>query len=297
MPMNLSDQEYDMPKPEWLRIKIQGGQNMSGVEKLLEKLSLHTVCQEAKCPNMMECFGRKTATFLILGKVCTRNCAFCNIDKGQVEPVDIDEPVKIAEAVKELGLKHVVITSVTRDDLDDGGAGHFAGVINEVRKRIPSVVIEVLIPDFQGDVMPLKKVIEASPDIINHNIETVPSLYHRIRPQADYLRSLELLKNVKLHSDGIYSKSGIMLGLGETENEVLDTLKDLRNHECDFVTIGQYLAPSKKHLPVTEYVHPSVFEKYKIAAMELGFRFAASSPFVRSSYNAGNLFSEIKKGS
>jgi lipoic acid synthetase len=286
--------ELKMRKPEWLRIKVQGGRNKSEVEDLLRKLSLHTVCEEANCPNLMECFGRKTATFLILGKNCTRHCTFCNVEKGVPENADPAEPHKIADAVNTLGLKHVVITSVTRDDLSDGGAGHFAFVIHELKKNNPDVVVEVLIPDFQGDESSLIKVTESAPDIINHNVETVPSLYEVVRPEADYNRSLQLLRNIKIYGKGIYSKSGIMLGLGEKENEVIEVMEDLRKAGCDFLTIGQYLAPSQKHHPVVEYVHPSIFLKYKTTAFDMGFKFAASGPFVRSSYNAESLFSCIK---
>lgn len=275
-------------KPEWLKIRVRSGQNMNEVMELLDKLSLHTVCQEASCPNLMECFSRKTATFMILGKVCTRNCTFCDVRKGCAEPVDEDEPQKIADAVKELHLKHVVITSVTRDDLPDGGAGHYARVIQAIRGLEEKVVVEVLIPDFEGSIPALQRVIDARPDIINHNVETVPGLYSQVRPMAVYTRSLELLRNVKNLGEGIYTKSGIMLGLGESEDAVVQVFKDLREVQCDFLTLGQYLAPSKNHHPVVEYIHPDIFEKLKDIALEEGFRHVASGPLVRSSYLAEN---------
>jgi lipoyl synthase len=273
-------------KPDWLRVRVKADQNTTEVIELLSKLSLHTVCEEANCPNLMECFGRKTATFMILGKVCTRNCTFCNVVKGKTEEVDFDEPLNVAKAVNELKLKHVVITSVTRDDLPDGGAGHFARVIEEIKALDHKVVVEVLIPDFKGNTDFLRKVINAKPEIINHNIETVPRLYPEVRPMAVYKRSLELLRNVKSFDGSIYTKSGIMLGLGEKEEEVIKVFSDLREYGCDLLTIGQYLSPSKNHHPVVEYIHPDIFEKYKNIALEMGFKYVASAPLVRSSYMA-----------
>jgi len=278
--------EMNSRKPEWLRVRVKNGAERKEVEGILKRLSLHTVCEEALCPNLLECFGRKTATFMILGKYCTRNCTFCNVTKNTPETVDKDEPLHVAEAVRDLKLKHVVITSVTRDDLPDGGASHYAAVIGKVRELTPKVVIEVLIPDFTGSYESLKTVIDAHPDILNHNIETVPRLYSEVRPMAIYERSLELLENVKKMSTDIYTKSGIMLGLGETQEEVLEVFKDLRNVGCDLLTVGQYLAPSKQHHPVIEYIHPDIFEMYKTKALELGFRYVASGPLVRSSYMA-----------
>ncbi|KJS50541.1 lipoyl synthase [Desulfosporosinus sp. BICA1-9] len=273
-------------KPEWLKIKAHSNQSKLEVEELLGKLSLHTVCEEANCPNMMECFGNKTATFMILGRVCTRNCTFCNVSKGTTEVVDPSEPWHVAQAVIKLGLKHAVITSVTRDDLEDGGASHFAAVITEIRKLDDKVVIEVLVPDFQGSLAALEKVINAKPDILNHNIETVPRLYKEVRPMAIYERSLKFLNDSKLLDNTILTKSGIMVGLGEEKHEVLETMEDLRKNHCDLLTIGQYLPPSKKHHPLVEYVHPDVFEEYKLEALEMGFRHVASGPLVRSSYQA-----------
>lgn len=277
-------------RPEWLKIKTQVNQRMAEVEELLKSLSLHTICDEANCPNRIECYNRKTATFMILGKFCTRNCTFCNVEKNAPQMVDMNEPLHIAKAVNELDLKHVVITSVTRDDLPDGGAAHFARTICEISKLDGKPMVEVLIPDFSGSKEALRKVITARPEIINHNVETVPRLYFNVRPMAIYARSLKLLRNVKTMSGMIYTKSGIMLGLGEKKEEVLQVLKDLRAVDCDFVTIGQYLAPSKNHHPVIEYVHTDVFAEYERICYEMGFKYVASGPLVRSSYQADKAF-------
>ncbi|WP_129597831.1 lipoyl synthase [Anaerophilus nitritogenes] len=273
-------------KPSWLRINLSQGRNLDDLENLIKKYSLNTVCKEANCPNRMECFSKKTATFMILGKECSRNCKFCNVSHKKLEKVDEKEPENVANAALELKLKHVVITSVTRDDLVDGGAGHFAKVIKAVKLNDPKIIIEVLIPDFKGDNKALSKVVKEKPEVINHNVETVPRLYQNVRPMAIYERSLQLLKNVKIMDKNILTKSGIMVGLGEKEEEVIEVLKDLRKVGCDFLTIGQYLAPSKNHYSVVEYVHPQIFEKYKKEAFQLGFRYVASGPFVRSSYHA-----------
>lgn len=279
-------------KPDWLKIKIQSNSHSNGVAEMLRKLNLHTVCEEANCPNLMECFSKKTATFMILGRECTRNCTFCTVSKNAPMTIDPEEPFNIAEGVKKLGLKHVVITSVTRDDLLDGGADHFVKVINAVKEASPTTAIEVLIPDFQGNREALLEVVKANPKVINHNIETIKRLYPEVRPMANYERSLELLKRIKEMDPSIFSKSGLMVGLGETKEEVFQLLSDLRKFGCDIVTIGQYLAPSKKHHPVIEYVTPEVFEIYKKKAEEMGFKFVASSPLVRSSYHAGEAFEE-----
>lgn len=278
-------------KPDWLKVKLTADSTNSEVQRILNRMSLNTVCKEANCPNKIECFHRRTATFMILGKVCTRNCTFCNVTKGVVEAVDPNEPENVARAVAELGLKHVVITSVTRDDLPDGGASHFAAVIQAVRETNPKVTIEVLIPDFQGNSDALDLVIEAKPNVINHNVETVPDLYDRVRPMATYVRSLNLLDKVHAKAPEILTKSGIMVGLGESEEQVLKVLADLRAVGCSLLTIGQYIAPSTKHHPVIEYIHPDIFEKYKIAATEMGFSHVASSPLVRSSYHADEAIS------
>lgn len=273
-------------KPDWLKIKHSSNSNLEKTGEILKRLSLHTVCEQANCPNIGECFCNGTATFLILGQNCTRNCTFCTVSKGTPQPVDPSEPAHVAEAVRELCLKHTVITSVTRDDLKDGGASHFADVIKAIRAECPGVTIEVLIPDFQGDREALQKVAAAKPEVINHNIETVERLYSEVRPMAAYARSLALLQSVKSIDPLIKTKSGIMAGLGETADEVLKTIRDLRKAGCDFLTIGQYLAPSKLHHPVVEYIHPDIFEKYRVEALNEGFSHVASGPFVRSSYHA-----------
>ncbi len=280
-------------KPEWLRIKLRRTGEQQQVEEILKRLSLNTVCDEANCPNRMECFSRKTATFMILGRVCTRNCTFCNVESGVPQQVDDEEPGHVARAVRELGLKHAVITSVTRDDLPDGGAGHFAGTVEEIH-RLTDAVAEVLIPDFKGDREALKKVVDSKPEIINHNVETVPRLYRSVRPQADYRRSLELLDSVKKQSGNIFTKSGIMLGLGEERDEVYEVFRDLRSTGCDFLTVGQYLAPSEAHHPVVEYIHPGMFAEYRKMALAEGFRHVSSAPLVRSSYLAAEALEKAK---
>ena len=277
-------------KPDWLKIKISSSSQLNNVVDMIKKLNLHTVCEEANCPNLMECFSKKTATFMILGRECTRNCTFCVVSKNAPMTVDSQEPFHVAQAVTQLGLKYVVITSVTRDDLPDGGADHFAKVIEAVKKASASTAIEVLIPDFQGNRDALYQVVKSKPKVINHNIETIKRLYPEVRPMANYDRTLELLKRVKEMDANIYSKSGFMVGLGETQEEVIELLYDLRKFGCEIVTIGQYLAPSKKHHPVIEYVTPEIFSIYKKKAEEMGFKYVASSPLVRSSYHAGEAF-------
>ncbi len=272
-------------KPEWLKKKVDF-KAVAEMENMLRSLSLNTVCEGANCPNRGECFKNKTATFMILGSVCTRNCRFCDVTKGSPTPVDPDEPQNVAIASKRLGLKHIVVTSVTRDDLPDGGAEHFAKTIIALRQTLPESTIEVLIPDFRGSIDALMTVINARPEIINHNIETVPSLYPQVRPMAKYERSLELLDRVKTLTTGIFSKTGIMVGLGETKQEVLRVMDDLRAIDCDLLTIGQYLQPSKSHIEIAEYITPEQFEEYERIGLEKGFKYVASGPFVRSSYNA-----------
>lgn len=273
-------------KPDWLKVKLEHSDNFKKVQALTRSLSLNTVCTEANCPNRLECHNKGTATFMILGNTCTRNCRFCNVTSGTPTDVDPLEPIHVAEAIQKLNLRHAVITSVTRDDLVDGGASHFANVINCIRKLNPSTTVEVLIPDLKGNWNGLKTITDAKPEILNHNIETVPSLYSTVRPQAIYSRSLELLKMVKKLDSSILTKSGFMLGLGENDDEVISLLKDLRTYECDIVTIGQYLQPSKNHIELVEYVHPDKFNKFKDIGMDMGFRYIASAPLVRSSYNA-----------
>jgi lipoyl synthase len=276
-------------KPEWLRIDLNKGRSLDYVKEILQRFSLNTVCEEANCPNRMECFSKKTATFMILGSQCTRNCRFCNVTHAEPQPVDPEEPQNVAKAALELGLKHVVITSVTRDDLPDGGAKHFSKVIKAIKTLKSDMVVEVLIPDLRGSFEALETVVKAKPEILNHNVETVPRLYSEVRPAALYERSLEFLKRVKTIDSSVLTKSGVMVGLGEKEEEVIEVFKDLRSAGCDFLTVGQYLAPSTKHYPVVEYVTPDTFKMYKDKALSLGFSFVASAPLVRSSYNAAEM--------
>lgn len=272
--------------PSWIKRRFPPQEEWERVQKLLRTLALHTVCESARCPNLGECFRRGTATFLILGNVCTRSCRFCAVGKGIPLPPDPEEPERVAEAAKRLYLKHVVVTSVTRDDLPDGGAGHFAATILAIRQALPQATVEVLVPDFQGSEEALDTVLAARPEVLNHNLETVPRLYPLVRPQADYARSLQLLEKAKNKAPGILTKSGLMVGLGETRKEVEEVLRDLRKARCDIVTIGQYLRPSVHHLPVASYVPPEEFEYYREYALRLGFSGVASGPFVRSSYKA-----------
>ncbi|ABK99846.1 lipoyl synthase [Pelobacter propionicus] len=273
-------------KPEWLQKRINPGGQIPML-RLLEELNLNTVCRQALCPNISECFARNQATFLILGKNCTRHCSFCNVDSCEPEEVDQEEPQRVAQAVARLGLSHVVITSPTRDDLDDGGASLFAQTVRAIRAVTPSTRIELLIPDFLGDIPSLDRVIASAPDILAHNLETVPRLYH-IRAGADYNRSLELLRHCGETAPAIRLKSGIMLGLGEKEQEILELFRDLREVGCVYLSIGQYLAPSKRHHPVREYIHPDRFEYLREQALQMGFVHLESGPYVRSSYHAGS---------
>jgi len=273
-------------KPPWLKRRIPAGTSYRRIPELLRKDGLHTVCEEALCPNQGECFSRGTATFLILGDRCTRDCRFCSVAHGPSGPPDPEEPARVADAVREMGLHYVVITSVTRDDLADGGAGLFARTIREIRERTPETLVEVLIPDFQGDEHALHKVLEARPDVLNHNLETVPRLYPSVRPEAVYRRSLELLERVEAYDSTIPTKSGLMLGLGESPEETGRTLRDLRQAGCSLLTLGQYLQPTRRHLPVHRFVHPDEFEEWRKVALDLGFAEVASGPFVRSSYRA-----------
>ncbi|MDR2156332.1 MAG: lipoyl synthase [Clostridiales Family XIII bacterium] len=273
-------------KPVWLRRRFAADPNMSLTEKILGDLNLNTVCREALCPNYAECFSKKTATFMILGVNCTRNCRFCNVAHGLPEDVDADEPARIGLAVARLGLRYTVVTSVTRDDLPDGGAGQFAAVVEEIRRQSPETAVEVLIPDFRGDEDALRTVAAAHPTVISHNMETVKNLYGSVRPEAEYERSLRVVANIKKTDASIHSKSGVMVGLGETKEQVLSLMDDLRAADCAFITIGQYLAPSKAHHAVVEYIRPDVFAEYAQCARDKGFDFVASAPFVRSSYRA-----------
>ncbi|MDR3322314.1 MAG: lipoyl synthase [Synergistaceae bacterium] len=274
-------------KPEWLHKKFIVEPNQSMVEGLLNELGLNTVCREAMCPNYQECFADKTATFMILGTNCTRNCTFCNVSSGAPPQVDPSEPERVAAAVVKLGLRYAVVTSVTRDDLLDGGAAHFAAVVRAIRASSTETAIEVLIPDFLGNYDALGIVASANPTVISQNMETVAALYSEVRPGADYRRSLVLLENIKRLNQKVRSKTGIMLGLGETRAQVMELFDDLRGVGCELLTIGQYLMPSKNHYQLREYIHPDQFDEYGAIALDKGFDFVASAPFVRSSYRAG----------
>jgi len=282
-------------KPEWIRSKLTNSKEFFLTKTIVNNNNLVTVCQEANCPNITECWSKRHATFMIMGDTCTRACAFCDVKTGVPGKLDQLEPVKIAEAVKKLNLKHVVITSVDRDDLDDGGSEHFFEVINQTRKTNPNTTIEVLTPDFlrKGDAY--KKVLDAKPDVFNHNIETVPSLYLKVRPGSRYFASLELLKNAKKVNKNIFTKSGIMVGLGETRDEVLQVMDDLRAADVDFITIGQYLQPSTKHYPLDRYYTPKEFEDLGTIAKAKGFLLVSSSPLTRSSYHADEDFAKLQQ--
>lgn len=278
-----------MPEPRlppWIRVKIPIAGPVSFIESSLRTLSLNTVCESAFCPNRGECFGRGTVTFMILGNICTRNCPFCAVEKGRPLPPDPSEPQRIAQAVSLLGLKHVVITSVDRDDLSDFGAGHFAEVIKFIKANTSNVTVEVLVPDFQGVKTAIDQILDSAPDIFNHNLETVPRLHSYIKPKSVYQRSLDILQYVKKHSPNIYTKSGLMVGLGETQDEIFSVMKDLRRVNCDMLTIGQYLKPPGSHLEVKEFIKPETFTWYNNIAKSLGFIYVAAAPLVRSSYNA-----------
>ncbi|MCG3221619.1 MAG: lipoyl synthase [Candidatus Heimdallarchaeota archaeon] len=273
-------------KPEWLRIGRMDRDKIREVQQILRKLNLHTVCEESMCPNIGKCFEKKTATFLVMGEICTRNCRFCDIKFGKPLPLDSQEPDHIVEAAKKLGLRHVVITSVTRDDLSDCGAAHFAEITEKLRDYDENLIIELLIPDLKGKEEHIRTIVKSRPDIINHNIEVIPRLFRKVTPQANYEKSLKLLEVVKEMDPEIHTKSGLMVGLGETKEEVFELLKDLKETECDILTIGQYLKPPSSDLEIEEYVHPDVFKEYETKAYEMGFKFVASAPFVRSSFNA-----------
>jgi lipoic acid synthetase len=274
--------------PEWLRKPVRNVEADHELKKMLRTRGLHTVCEEARCPNRNDCFARGAATFMILGEVCSRSCGFCSVKTGRGSPMESlsDEPERVAEAAAQLKLSYVVITSVNRDELPDGGAAHFAKTIHAVRRRLPGAKIEVLTPDFKGNRLALHSVLDASPDTFNHNVETVPRLYQKVRPQADYQQSLDVLREARRHAPGALTKSGFMVGFGERREEVKRLLEDLRAHAVDVVTIGQYLQPTRAHLPVEEYIHPDVFEEYKAYGEGLGFRAVFSGPLVRSSFMA-----------
>ena len=288
-----TERKQKLPKPPWLKRRIPSGATYQETRKLLQTSPLHTVCQEACCPNLGECFSQGTATFLILGDRCTRNCRFCAVAHGPVEPPDPGEPSRVAEAVHAMKLRYVVVTSVTRDDLRDGGASVFAETIREIREKTPGTRVEVLIPDFRGDLQDLKTVLEAQPDVLNHNVEAVSRLYASVRPGAVYQRSIDVLKNAHQMDPSIPTKSGLMLGLGERPEEVQQVLTDLLDAGCRILTLGQYLQPSAEHLSVERFVSPEEFEEWRKKALEMGFREVASGPFVRSSYHAQEAYQSL----
>jgi lipoic acid synthetase len=274
-------------KPSWIRIKHPAGSKVDQLKKTLRSQKLFTVCEEAQCPNLAECFNHGTATFMIMGQICTRRCPFCDVAHGKPKPLDADEPKHLAETIEKMALKYVVITSVDRDDLRDGGAHHFKQCIDQIKQTTPNVKIEILTPDFRGRMEKALEVLESCPpDVFNHNLETVPNLYPKVRPGADYQYSLKLLKAFKNQHPEVITKSGLMLGVGENEQQVLNTLSDLRAHDVDMLTLGQYLQPSKHHLAVEEYITPKQFDRYKNFAIQMGFSQVASGPMVRSSYHA-----------
>ena len=282
-------------KPSWIRSKLTNSKEFFITKTLVNKSNLVTVCQEANCPNITECWSKRHATFMIMGDTCTRACGFCDVKTGKPEKLDPYEDLKIANAVKKLSLKHVVITSVDRDDLTDGGSNHFKKVVETTRKKNPNTTIEVLTPDFLRKGNSYKKILEANPDVFNHNIETVPRLYLKVRPGARYFASLELLKNVKENNNKIFTKSGIMVGLGEKYDEIIQVMDDLRSAKVDFLTIGQYLQPSVKHYPLERYYHPDEFKELELSAKSKGFLLVSSSPLTRSSYHADEDFKKLKE--
>jgi len=271
-------------KPDWLRVKLPTGENYRHVRQLVDEYKLHTICESGNCPNMGECWGAGTATFMILGNVCTRSCGFCAVKTGLPTELDWDEPVRVATAIKLMGVRHAVITSVNRDELNDGGASIWAATVKAVRERAPGVTMETLIPDFKGNEESVAKIIEVAPEVVSHNMETVPRLYRKVRPQAKYERSLEVIRQLK--KGGMRAKSGIMTGLGETKEEVYQVMDDLKEAGCDVLTIGQYLQPTKNHLDIVEWIHPDLFRTYEQAGLSKGFMYVESGPLVRSSYHA-----------
>lgn len=287
IPVKIEPTTTPLRKPSWIRVRAGDNEHTTRIKRLLRESGLHSVCEEAACPNLGECFSHGTATFMIMGDICTRRCPFCDVAHGRPKPLDQEEPNHLARAIAEMGLRYVVVTSVDRDDLRDGGAGHFADCIRAIRQQSPATRIEILVPDFRGRVARALEALTASPpDVFNHNLETVPRLYRQARPGADYRGSLDLLRQFKLLYPDIPTKSGLMLGLGETMEEVEQTLKDLREHGCDMLTLGQYLQPSRDHLPVVRYVGPEEFDSLATTAKALGFANVASAPLVRSSYHA-----------
>jgi lipoyl synthase len=287
IPVKVIPTETMLRKPDWIRVRIAANPEVGRIKEILRRRSLASVCEEASCPNLSECFSHGTATFMIMGEICTRRCPFCDVAHGKPKVLDVDEPRQLAEAVREMKLKYVVVTSVDRDDLKDSGAGHFAQCIAAMRLLNPTTTIEILVPDFRGRMgIGVEKLTEVPPDVFNHNLETVPRLYKKARPGADYHGSLELLKSYKAHNPNVPTKSGLMLGLGETDAEVLEVMADLREHNVEMLTLGQYLQPSRDHLAVDRYVHPDDFAAFAVAGKKMGFSHVASGPLVRSSYHA-----------
>ncbi|MBN1958946.1 MAG: lipoyl synthase [Desulfuromonadales bacterium] len=283
-------------KPDWLKVKFPAGESYTRIDRYHRMNGLHSVCRSAACPNQGECWSKGTATFMILGDTCSRHCRFCNVGSGPLSPPDPEEPAKVAAAIVELNLKHAVITSVTRDDLDDGGAVQFAQLIREIRRRTSDCRIELLIPDLQGDRDALATILKEKPDILGHNVETVPRLYSRVRPEAIYQRTLDVLAEVKRQDPAIITKSGLMLGMGETREEVLEVMADLRKHQCQLLTLGQYLAPTREHFPVARYVTPDEFAALAVDGKRLGFDHVESGPLVRSSYHAEEQYQASQGG-
>lgn len=287
IPVKVIASDAVLRKPDWIRVRVPASAEVDRIKKMLRKSNLSTVCEEANCPNLTECFSGGTATFMIMGDICTRRCPFCDVGHGKPNPLNPQEPANLAQAISDMGLRYVVITSVDRDDLRDGGAQHFADCIRESRVLSPHLQVEVLTPDFRGRMdIALEILAHEPPDVFNHNLETVPRLYRQARPGANYQWSLDLLKRYKALKPEVMTKSGLMVGLGETKEEILDVLRDMRAHDIDMLTIGQYLQPSRDHLPVARYVEPAEFDEYSVAAKELGFKHAACGPLVRSSYHA-----------
>lgn len=287
IPVKIERTEKPQRKPDWIRAKAPVGAEVTRLKKILREQKLHTVCEEASCPNLGECFGNGTATFMIMGDICTRRCPFCDVGHGRPNPLDEHEPLHMAQTIKAMGLRYVVITSVDRDDLKDGGAAHFVSCIQEARKLSPELEIEILVPDFRGRMdVAIAIMNDAPPDVFNHNLETVPRLYKQARPGSDYQHSLNLIKNFKAAHRNVPTKSGLMVGLGESNEEILDVMRDLRAHDCDMLTIGQYLQPSVHHHPVERFVHPDDFKMFEEEGYKMGFTHVASGPMVRSSYHA-----------
>jgi lipoyl synthase len=289
--INKDDQPIRIKKPKWLRVKLPIGENYKKVRALVDEHKLHTICESGSCPNMGECWGEGTATFMILGNVCTRSCGFCAVQTGKPLAADLMEPNRVANSVKTMGVKHAVITSVDRDDLKDGGSEIWAATVNAIRKESPGTTLETLIPDFMGKWENLQNIIDVAPEIVSHNLETVRRLTKQVRIQAKYDRSLEVL--FRLKKGGMRTKSGVMLGLGETNEEVIETMEDLRSVQVDILTLGQYLQPTPKHLPVVEFITPERFEEYKVLGLKMGFRYVESGPLVRSSYHAEKHIFEL----